>query len=295
MSKTPLTLLERKLREQAKKLVRGGDDSCYMQVLDRLAKENRFLGSDQLRRMAQAERCAYSLGGAQMLPCLPASGCVYRIKIGQSVWSLHVSTSGPQLWLEDRPPAFFSDRSNRSDLGLFQVLLKASEMSRYQAGFPAHGWVVTRYGSYRQQTAEFFSDDDARSLSYHFGIPIGGSFRYGEQREFSELCFLKSPAFAALRAAIRSGAVALPDQTQWSCGLSPLWEHLIAMADHDFRDVERMADWYFKHASYEQIRNIGQVAHWGQVTESQQGWNGSSTPFVEYFRTAVRQRRAPKN
>lgn len=249
MQNSPNAELLARLKKQAMAIANATQVS-YLQALESLVRQNNLKHLGHLQSLVESEAQTLAIGGSKVIPCIGLMEPTYRVRIGRSIWSLGISKHGPNLCLEDRPIGEFEDDSHTSDLGLFQVLVKAPNMRDGDRGYPKDGWVVTRYGHYRAHTLEFFSDEDAQSLSYHFGIPFAPKTfgRYGpySQSEYSEFCFLKSPAFAALRSAFRRGQIPLPPMKSWTYGLCSLWPHLVAISDKDFEDVERIVTWCFR-------------------------------------------------
>jgi hypothetical protein len=256
-----------RLKKQAMALANTNQVS-YMKALESLVRQNNLANLHRLQSLVKSEALASAIGAGEILPCPELMGPIYRIRIGKSIWSLKVSKHGPNLCLEDRPCCEFEDNSPTSDLGLFQVFVKAANMREGQRDYPSDGWVVTRYGHYRAHTLEFFSDEDAQALSYHFGIPFAPKTfgRYGpySQSEYSEFCFLKSPAFAALRSAFRCGQIPLPPMRSWTYGLCSLWPHLVAMSDKDFEDAERIVTWCFRAIGLK-LPNEALLERWSEV------------------------------
>lgn len=296
MNTTPLSDLQRKLKEQSKKNTRSGH-SGHMASLETLAKNHNFLNYNQLHQMALAERRALITSHAEVLACPAEQGSVYRIRVGPSLWSLRFSQYGPQLILEYRPHTLIQDRSNTSDIGLFQVLMRASEWAKAGRECPQFGWVVTRYGSYLAHTAEFLTDDEAHAISHHFGIPISGTFNRLKQGQVSEISFLSSPSFAALRRAIRHGEMPLPALGSWGYGLSPLWQHLVAISDKEFRHVKQICEWYFEKSSLMQQRNLQLELskHWNNVPHQGSTGKGIDNEFIRLFKKSHSAERPPKN
>jgi len=249
MRNSPYAELLARIKKQAIAITNASQVS-YMQALQILARQNNLKDFGHLQELVKSEAEALASGESEVLACIKMMETTYRVRIGKSIWSLKVSKHGPNLCLEDRPIGEFEDNSRTSDLGLFQVLVTAKNMRDGCRGYPNDGWVVTRYGHYRAHTLEFFSDEDAQALSYHFGIPFAPKTfgRYGpySQSEYSEICFFKSPAFAALRKSFRSGQIPLPPMRSWNYGLCSLWPHLVALSDKDFEDIERIITWSFR-------------------------------------------------
>ena len=249
MHNSPYTELLARLKKQAMAIANANQVS-YMKALESLVRQNNIKDFRHLQNFVKLEARSLAIGESEVLPCTRSVGTIYSVRVGKSIWSLDISKHGPKLRLEAHPIGEFEDDSRISDLGLFQVLVKAANMRDADSGYPKDGWVVTRYGHYRAHTLEFFSDEDAQALSYHFGIPFAPKTfgRYGpySQSEYSEFCFLKSPAFAALRSAFRRGQIPLPPMKSWTYGLCSLWPHLVAISDKDFEDVERIVTWCFR-------------------------------------------------
>ena len=249
MQISPYAELLARLKKQAIAIANATQVS-YLQALESLVRQNNFKHLRHLQNLVESEAQTLAIGASEVLPCPGLMETIYRASIGRSIWSLKVSKHGPNLCLDDRPIGEFEDASRTSDLGLFQVLVRAPNMRDSQRGCSTDGWVVTRYGHYRAHTLEFFSDEDARALSFHFGIPFAPKIfgRYGpySQSEFSEICFFKSPAFAALRKSFRSGHIPLPPMKSWNYGLCSVWPHLVALSDRDFEDVEQIISWCFR-------------------------------------------------
>lgn len=293
MNSTRYTDLLARLKNQAQALTIAGHGS-YLQLLELLAIQNDFENLRQLQQLTKAEARLLEAGsGVEMLSCTPDNRSIHRVHLAGSIWSLQVAKWGPMLCLEDRPYADFGDECRTSDLGLFQVLVKANEMSELSKNYPKHGWVVTRYGQYRVHTAEFFSDEEAKALSYQFGIPFASrSFPPYRQQERSEIFFLKSPAFASLRMAIRCGTIPLPPMTSWNYGLCSIWPHLVAMSDRDFKEVERILIWCFKRPQNVTLPHDALFKQWSQIPDMGSSGKGVSGGLGEIFRRQEAVRKA---
>ncbi|CAM3188054.1 hypothetical protein [Janthinobacterium lividum] len=294
MKKSPYSELLACLKKQAM-LLANTNQVSYMRALESLVRQNNIEDLHRLQCLVKSEALTSAIGAAEILPCPRLMQTIYRIRIGKSTWSLRVSKHGPNLYIEDRPYCEFEDDSRTSDLGLFQVFVRGVNMRDGHGDYPRDGWVVTRYGHYRAHTLEFFSDEDAQALSYHFGIPFApktfGRYASYSQSEYSEFCFLKSPAFAALRRAFRCGQITLPPMISWNYGLCSLWPHLVAMSDKDFEDVERIMTWCFR-AIGMKLPHEALLERWSEVpTLGLTGMGVSSLGDMFRLRNASRKKR----
>lgn len=245
-------------KEKAKHLTRDTGIQ-YMKALEIAAKEFGMYSYYELHKRAATE-----IGGNEtsalvnVLECPPLPSIVYRVSIGDSGWSLRMSKYGPKLHLDYRPYTdAFSDPASTSDLGIFPVLQKASKMQD-KCDYPQDGWVVARYGQQRCHTIEFMTEAEAKALSEHFGIPFFNDYRRPNQQETSEMYFLKSRAFKHLRHALRNGEVLLPGGGQWNYGLTPIWAHLVAISDEDFKKVDWIVELCFNSLTAEILRPINE-------------------------------------
>lgn len=164
-------------------------------------------------------------------------GPCYEALIGGRAWSLVAAHTGPELWVSGEGLAH--ERVCR--LGMFQVLRRG----RVAGGGADGAWSITNFGSYHAYSLDFLSDDDCKALSASFGIPFqeGGMLR--KQQELSEATFLRSPAFAALRAHIRLRGV-MPAVDDWVYGLTQVWTVLVALSDENFELMKHaLADLLF--------------------------------------------------
>ena len=156
------------------------------------------------------------------LPC-------YGVVIGNVYWHLEVGKTGPELWRRD-----LGGVSPRrvSELGIFQVLLRKE--SRGPGSSPV--WSTSTYGTYNREDLPGFGDGDGEMLSAHFGMPVLARTSRIDQQTTSERLFLQSPAFAALRRAVRQGRVR-PDFYEWERGLTPVWNLLTLLTDENFEHL----------------------------------------------------------
>lgn len=292
MKDTPYSDLLAGLKAQAMALA-NARQGTYLRLLEGLVRQHNLVDLHQLQQLAKAEVLSETRVDAEVLSCEGRMQPLYRVRIGQSIWSLQISKSGPMLTLEDRPFCTFEDDSHKSDLGVFQVLVRAADMLTVDTGYPTEGWVLTRYGHYRAHTLEFFTEDDARALSHHFGVPLAeDGFSPHTQSQYSEICFLKSPAFASLRKAFRSGQAPLPPMKSWTYGLCSIWPHLVAMSDNDFKSVEKVATWYLRTAGVK-LPHDQLLERWCEVPELGISGKGIGT-LGEMFRLLSTNRKAKR-
>ena len=238
---SPYSKLLQDLERQAKKKVRAGEGH-YLLNLEALCKSHGYPNRGQLERLAHSEQrktLAASLG--IKLGVTPGSDTVYRVLIGKSVWALRLSPHGPQLQLQERPCSKCPDRSDISDLGIFQVINRVTPKNERESGH----WSVMRYSYQPIHSLEFMLDDQVVLLSKHFGIPFLDDIGNEDQQHISEISFLKSYAFLELRNALRSGANDLADLAKWSYGLQPAWAHCVGIPDNSLPLLPKFVDSYF--------------------------------------------------
>lgn len=166
-----------------------------------------------------------------------ALGPCYEVMLGGRAWSLVASHTGPELWVNGEGLA--PERVCR--LGMFQVLRRGQVLGGGADGV----WSVTRYGTYHAYSLDFLSEDDCKELSASFGIPFQEGRMLREQQALSEAAFLRSPAFAALRAHVRRRGM-MPAVDDWVYGLTQVWTVLVALSDENFELMKHaLADLLF--------------------------------------------------
>lgn len=235
---------------------RGGFSSAYEALREKRSP------SEVAQRM-EAKACSPvpsldHLGGDVSLfqPC-------YGVVIGDIYWQLEIGGSGPELWRRDKGGV---SMRRVSELGIFQALLK----TRGSTTKAKHIWSTSTYGTYDIEALEGFTESDAHALSYHFGLPILGPRWMGDQQLESERLFLKSPAFSALRFAIRTERIR-PGYQEWNRGLSAVWKVLVVLDDESFhRYGHDIVDALFA----QRIRPSEQFKqHWGPLLKLiKAGW-----------------------
>lgn len=188
---------------------------------------------------------------------------MYSTVIAGCTWSLELGRYAPELWLR-RPDGFAPFRA--SELGIFPVLHPPGTFF----GKLPQCWVLTRYTSYSPVHLPEMTSEDANELARHFGISVAKP-RCRDYREVSELLFLQSPAFAALRSAIRKRTVTQPDLAHWSYGLTSIWAILVAMGDDHFQEAGAGTAKYLmstlqlpRHDWWDAVDNLV-TAKWAQV------------------------------
>lgn len=249
----PITYSEllRHIKESAKGIARTGA-AKHMEALEGLAGEHGFSNYHELEiRAATEKRPTRFKDVAEILACPPRSPIAYSVRIGDSAWSLRVGKHGPLLHLDYRPISDHCDERNESDIGRYHVL-ESPKNSRPSirlavAEAPMDAWVISRWGSYPQHTLDFMNEVEVKTLSYHFGIPFDYEVLGLYQQNISEMRFFKSPAFAALRLALRAARTPLPDLRAWQGGTCYLWAHLVALSDTNFKRINEIVDGYFKY------------------------------------------------
>jgi len=156
---------------------------------------------------------------------------IFSTEIGGYTWSLECGKTGPELWM--RAASRLAAPCRAIQLGIFPVLMPP-ESEQY--GHKRANWTLMRYTSYVCHILPGFDDDAAQELSRQFGIPVWRSEMRQDQQRLSERMFLQSPAFTALRSAIRESPER-PKCDAWDYGLSRLWTVLVAMPDHLFDQI----------------------------------------------------------
>lgn len=240
----PLADLQKKLKCKAKAASDAGQGT-YLKNLECLCKNHGYTNRGQLERLVKAEERKFrSTDVGEVLPPPINTDTVYRVKIGRSIWALKLSWTGPKLQLQSRPLTNRPDDSDTSDLGLFQTIIPG----RSAISPSDRDWIVARYGMYISHSLDFMDIEEVNTLSRHFGIPFISDLNGNDQQQVSEMSFLKSTSFLALREAMRAGTCQLPILTKWSYGLCPLWGHLVAMSDHYLPHLDEIVDSYFSFA-----------------------------------------------
>jgi hypothetical protein len=238
----PLADLQRKLKRKAKEASEAGQGS-YLKNLEHLCINHGYKNRGQLERLVKAEERNFrSTDVGEILPSPINTDTVYRVKIGASIWALKLSWTGPKLQLQSRPLTNRPDDSDTSDLGLFQTIT----LGRSAISPSDSDWIVARYGMHISHSLDFMDIEEVNTLSKHFGIPYISDLNGNDQQQISEMSFLKSSAFLALREAMRAGTCQLPVLTKWSYGLCPLWGHLVAMSEHYLPYLDEIVDSYFR-------------------------------------------------
>ena len=166
---------------------------------------------------------------SEILAAKPLSRIPFRFRVGRVTWAVQASTYGPILSAEAGAPACLRTVS----LGLYPVIVQESS----QPGKTS--FCMTRYGNERIFDLGFYGSQEVFELGRLAGIPIWprttGWNRARKQRTESQLAFLGSPAFAAIRHWMRTAGHELIKPGDWISGLpSMIWTTLVAMSDENF-------------------------------------------------------------
>lgn len=238
-------MLAKKLKAQGY----GRHDLLANQILHWLGYKNFHELNSKVTEEQSSNTLAVLTSVVSILETPRNTSIAYRLRIDGSAWHLLVAKNGPELHLEYRPSGGreFEHQVRTTQLGLFPVLIKTNEFFPNTQKNAEKEWVLTRYGTYPTLALDFLSDQAAEELSQHFGIPVqkkGPPIR--NQQAESEMLFLCSPAFRALRQAFRTGTIPLPGNSDWRSGLCSLWSHFVAASDSDFSKVRYISETYLK-------------------------------------------------
>lgn len=162
---------------------------------------------------------------SEVLPPRDSDAIPFRFRVGQVTWQVQASPHGPLLSKESSG----SDRARSIYLGLVPVIVQR----------PSGLFAVTRYADDAIFELESYSSEEVFEFGRLAGIPVWPEAspwsRVRHQQEESQLTFLRSPAFAAVRRWLRAGGHARVKPRDWIYGLpSLIWTTLVAMSDHDF-------------------------------------------------------------
>lgn len=228
-------------------------DSGYLSFQAALARSQKPRSSSRLKASPDARQ----LAARQTAEGIDAAGpVVYKLEILEDVWLLAVGPLGPELW---RASGTCSPR-RIMNVGIFQTLAREVIRNPGSSRLENAGrWTVSRYGTRPVEPLDGYRERDIQMLAGAFGMPICGDWRKPPRQDFTEKMFLLSPAFAALRRAVRLGQLR-PLYDDWMYGLSIGWRILTMLDDQTF--VE------FRHAAVDSLqsrraRDVARILrHW---------------------------------
>lgn len=209
----------------------------------------------------------------------------FRFRVGRVTWFLEASPHGPLLSIEGSPPK----GTRPIYLGLYPVIVRAADGS----------FAMTRYGNERVYGLGSYGVDEAVEFGRLAGIPVwprsAAWARYRKQQVESQLAFLGSPAFDAVRRWMRAGGHKLIKPGDWISGLpSMTWTTLVALSDDCFAFHRRLvAEAMFgtRHCTLDERDKI-----WDAMCERWNGLRADGTaldvPVEKLFSPSIRRRLA---